>query len=102
MLELGKRLRDLRIQNNLSQQQVAELIGCKRSTIEAYEIDKNNPPAPVLKKLAAQYRTTVDFILGNNTDNAFHFEGLSSAQQILLSAINRKTVAFLEIQNKKL
>ena len=59
MLEnLGYKLKTLRVRNQLSRKQVAELVGVSVSTIGLYESNERLPSLPVLVKLACQYKTS--------------------------------------------
>ena len=44
MASIGERLKDLRIKNKLSQNDLALSLGIKRHTISAYENDSITPP----------------------------------------------------------
>ncbi len=59
-----ERIRNLRIDHNLSQQKIAELLNVKQNTYSQYEIGVLNYPVDVLIKLAAFYDTSVDYLLG--------------------------------------
>ena len=59
-----ERIRDLRLDRNLSQQQIAELLNVKQNTYSQYEIGVLNYPVDVLIKLARFYNTSVDYLLG--------------------------------------
>lgn len=70
MLEnLGDKLKTLRVNNQLTRKQVAELIGVSVSTIGLYESNERLPSIPVLVKLASQYKTSVDYLLNIDTSN---------------------------------
>ena len=43
-MKIGKKLRELRIEQNLTQNEVAILTGIKRSSIAAYELNEQLPP----------------------------------------------------------
>ncbi len=58
------RIRDLRVDRNLNQTQVAEIINVKQNTYSQYEIGTLNYPIEVLIKLALFYDTNVDYLLG--------------------------------------
>lgn len=60
-----KRLRDLREDNNLTQQQVADLINMSRTGYNQYETGKNDIPTKILLKLSKLYNTSIDYILEN-------------------------------------
>ena len=63
------RLRDLREDRDLSQQQIAEYLGMKQPQYSRYERGLRDVPTDVLIRLAQLYKTSVDYILGltNNT-----------------------------------
>lgn len=62
---LGDRLRLLRNNVKLSQQQVADALGIDRSTYTYYETNKTNPSIPFLLKISRIYGITVDELVGN-------------------------------------
>lgn len=61
---LMKRLEDLRIDNDLTQQQVAEYLGCQREVYRRYEKGSRQLPLDFLIKLAILYNTSTDHLLG--------------------------------------
>ncbi len=83
MLEnLGDKLKTLRVNNQLTRKQVAELVGVSVSTIGLYESNERLPSIPVLVKLASQYKTSVDYLLNIDTSNknALSLDGLTDKQ----------------------
>ncbi len=58
------RLRDLREDNDLSQQQVAAFLDMKQPQYSRYERGLRDVPTDILIRLAGLYRTSVDYILG--------------------------------------
>lgn len=63
-----QRLRDLREDNDLTQQQLAEYLHVTQATYSEYESGKINIPSEILWKLADLHHTTTDYLLGR-TDN---------------------------------
>ena len=59
-----KRLYDLRIDNDLTQEQVAEHLTCNRQVYARYERGLREIPVSMLIKLAKLYNVSVDYILG--------------------------------------
>ena len=59
-----ERIRNLRIDRNLSQREVAALLNVRQNTYSQYEIGVLNYPVDVLIKLARFYGTGVDYLLG--------------------------------------
>lgn len=64
MVEFGNRLRKLRKDRKLTQQQLAELIGVKNSVISFYEVGERIPSPDILRKLALALHVTADYLLG--------------------------------------
>ena len=60
------RLKDLREDNDLTQQQVADYLGMKQSQYSRYERGHRDIPTDVLIKLAELYKTTIDYLLGRD------------------------------------
>lgn len=58
-----KRLEELRVDHDLTQQNVAELLGCQREVYRRYEKGVRDIPIDFLIKLADYYKVSVDYIL---------------------------------------
>ena len=65
------RLKDLREDRDLSQQEIADFLGMKQPQYSRYERGLRDLPTDVLIRLALFYGTTTDYILGltNNKRN---------------------------------
>lgn len=59
-----KRIRDLREDKDLTQTQVAKMLGMSQTGYSKYETGENDIPTAILIKLAKFYSTSVDYILG--------------------------------------
>ncbi len=57
------RLKDLREDNDYTQEEIAKLLNCKQNTYQQYESEKRQIPIESLKKLAILYKTSVDYII---------------------------------------
>ena len=62
-----KRLRDLREDRDMTQKQVAEILGMSQTGYSKYETGENDIPTQILIKLSKLYGTTIDYLL-NQTD----------------------------------
>lgn len=62
------RLRELRIDNDMSQEDVAKYLGMSQTGYGKYEIGAVPPPVEVVIKLAKLYKTSSDYILGLTND----------------------------------
>ena len=58
-----KRLKELRNDNDYTQQQVAEYLGIRQEYYSKYELGKIEIPAHMIKELAKLYKVTSDYIL---------------------------------------
>lgn len=58
------RIRDLREDKDLTQTQLARLIGMSQTGYSKYETGENDIPTNILIKLASLHETSVDYILG--------------------------------------
>ena len=63
-----KRLRDLREDNDLTQQDVAKILNISQRGYSHYETGNNDIPTEILIKLAKLYNTSTDYILGITKD----------------------------------
>ena len=59
-----ERLRYLRENKNMSQKQLASILGMSQTGYSKYETGENDIPTSILLKLADFYGTSVDYILG--------------------------------------
>lgn len=60
-----KNLKSLRIKHNISQQQLAELVGVSQQSINKYENHKIEPDIQTLIKIAEYFNTSVDYLIGH-------------------------------------
>ena len=91
------RLRELRKEKGVSQDQLANELGVSKSTIGLYETGDTLPDAKTLHDLGIYFGVSVDWILGitsvrslnANMQNAVKFTGLSENALQWVSGINR-------------
>lgn len=62
------RIRALREDSDLSQKQIAEVLGMSQTGYSKYETGENDIPTRVLIKLADFYETSVDYLLGRKDE----------------------------------
>lgn len=58
------RIRDLREDCDLTQKQIAEVLGMSQTGYSKYETGENDIPTAILIKLADFYHTSTDYLLG--------------------------------------
>ena len=95
---LSKRLKQLRIENDLYQKDVARKIGITESGYGYYEQGKRIPDSIMLNKLAALYNVSTDYLLGNTDKKNTDSLTLDEELQQLLSDPNT-LVAFKDFNN---
>lgn len=59
-----KRIEDLRIDHDLTQQQVAEILHCKREVYRRYEKGIRELPLSYAIILAQYYKVSLDYLVG--------------------------------------
>ena len=62
--KMYKRLKDLREDNDLTQQEIADILNISQRGYSHYETGNNDIPTEILIKLAKYYNTSIDYILG--------------------------------------
>ena len=62
------RLRDLREDRDLSQTELAALIGMSQTGYSKYETGENDIPTGILIKLARIYDVSIDYLLGETQE----------------------------------
>ena len=80
MVDFGNRLKKLRLQNNLSQAQLADRLGLTKSVISAYENSVRMPSYEVLISISRIFKVTTDFLLGVETNSAVDLSGLTAEE----------------------
>ena len=64
-----RRIRDLREDRDLTQTQVAKMLGMSQTGYSKYETGENDIPTPILIKLARFYDTSIDYLLGQTDES---------------------------------
>lgn len=98
IIDLSIRLKQLRLDKHLRQEQVADLIGVTKSAISAYENDLRQPSFDVLLQLANLYRVSTDYLLGRTDTRSVDLSDLTAAEATLVTEL----VASMSARNRKL
>lgn len=64
VMTMRLRIRDLREDQDLSQQQIADYLMCDQSLYSKYEREERAVPLEIMVKLAEYYHTSVDYLVG--------------------------------------
>lgn len=98
IIELGERLRNLRIEKHLRQDQVARLVNVEKSSISMYETGMRQPSYATFVRLADVFNVSTDYLLGRRNDRQLDLSGLTAAEGTMISEL----VASMTAKNKKL
>ena len=90
---IGKRLKKLRNEKGISQEELANILKLSRSTYAQYEIDRRIPEYGTLEKLADYYNVSLDYLVGRSDyknimkDNEWLFAQLDLSDDIIISKV---------------
>ena len=76
----GEKIKELREKMGLTQRQLADRIGIGKSTLAMYETKDRMPTTAVLRKLAANFRVSTDYLLGLDKVRRADLSGLSEKE----------------------
>lgn len=93
-MDFGLRLKTLRKQAGLTQQQLAVQLGITKSVVSFYELQERSPSPDVLVKLAQIFHVSTDYLLGLDTAETIDVSGLDekdiSALRTLADSLRSK------------
>lgn len=67
-MSISERIKKLRIENNLTQSDLAEKVGLTYVQIGRYEKGKSSPSSDILQKLTIALNTSLDFLMNGHTE----------------------------------
>lgn len=87
MVNMGERLKKLRVEKNLTQKQIAERIGLAVSAVSSYESGYRYPSYDVLMKLAEIFHVSTDYLLGITNNRNIDVTGLDDHEIEIISQL---------------
>lgn len=96
-MEIGKRIKELRVENGLKQKELAKAVHIAANTLSQFEAGKSNPSYDVLVALADYFEVSTDYLLGRSDDfgnvtvQAERTRAFPSAEEQTLLSAYRKT-----------
>ena len=66
MEKLAKRLRELRKEKNMTQEELAQVLGFSTNGYQRYELDERDPVAPAIVSMADFFQVSADYLLGRS------------------------------------
>ena len=67
-MELGNKIKNIRYNHNISQEELAKMLEINRNNLSRIETNKSLPSAEVLAKLAVNFNISIDSLLGINVN----------------------------------
>ena len=71
---IGERLKKLRKEKGIKQEELADIIGVQKSTVSLYELSKNDPPDKVKIEIAKYFNISLDYLIGVIDDPVHYFD----------------------------
>ncbi len=68
-MDLGSRIKSIRYNHNISQEDMAKILEINRNYLSRVETNKTFPTAEILIKLAQKFNVSIDSLLGINLSN---------------------------------
>ncbi|MBQ2714834.1 MAG: helix-turn-helix transcriptional regulator [Clostridia bacterium] len=68
MIDISKKIKDLRLEKGLKQKDVASAINIATNTLSQFENNKGRPSLEVLSLLADFFEVSVDYLIGREDD----------------------------------
>ena len=96
-MNLGNTIQKLRKKNNLSQEQLAEIIGVTRQTISKWELAETSPDLNQAKKLSETFKVSLDDLTNNNIKDILITKANDTEKLIKITIIFMKMLVVLII-----
>ena len=87
MVNFGDTLKRLRLQEGMTQQQLADYLGVTKSVVSYYELQARYPSPEVLRKLASIFHVSTDFLLGIERGEMLDLSGLTEEDIITVKRL---------------
>ena len=97
-MDSGSKLKMLRKQAGMTQQQVADRIGVTKSVISFYELKERCPSPDVLVKYAKIFHVTTDYLLGIEREYVVDVSGLGPEE---IAAVKTVIETFKKIKSNQ-
>lgn len=79
--DFGNRLKELRVQAGLTQQQLANQMSVSKSVISYYELNTRTPSPEIIRKLATIFHVSSDYLLGIEKGRSLDITGLDDEEE---------------------
>jgi len=87
MFDFGSRIQQLRINHNMSQEDLGKRINRSKSVVCGYENNVRIPPLDVLVNIAVIFNVSLDYLVGIDKNEMVSVNGLKDQQRKLIHAL---------------
>lgn len=94
---MGKRIRELRKQKKLSQEELGNLIGVTKVSVSGYEKATRTPSLETLNDLVIALETNIDYLMGRNLHSKENDIFISNDDYEMLKEIKRNDDLYIYI-----
>lgn len=101
MTTLGERLKNLRDERNLTQEDIYNKFHLRKSSLSKYEHNKQNPPLDMLNKFADFYNVSTDYLLGRTNIREVNREIVKN-DATMDNILNNSNIKLTEQQQEKI
>ncbi|MBQ1924337.1 MAG: helix-turn-helix transcriptional regulator [Lachnospiraceae bacterium] len=84
MVEFGAKLKKLRTEEGLTQQQLGELLGVSKSVVSYYEVNERVPSPDTLVKISKVFHVSTDYLLSLDNGRTINIDGLSAHDEEII------------------
>lgn len=87
MVDIGNRIKALRVERHMTQEQLAQQLQVTKSVVSAYELSSRCPSYEVLLRLSRVFAVSADYLLGNTGKYALDVSRLSEENLALVASL---------------
>lgn len=73
-MSFGNKLKQLRLENNMTQEELSNILNVSRATVGRYENDERFPDKNILEKIADFFEVSIDFLFERVYKKNGHFQ----------------------------
>lgn len=96
MIDISRKIKDLRLEKNLKQKDVATAINIATNTLSQFENNKGRPSLEVLYLLADFFNVSIDYLVGREDDFG---NVVIKKEPTLPGGLSEKEIKLLELFN---
>lgn len=87
MFDFGMRIKELRENYKLSQEELGKRVGRSKSVISSYENNLKIPPLEILTNIAVVFNVSLDYLVGIDKEEMVSVKGVTEEQKRLINLL---------------